>query len=239
MNDADKDFTDDLKAFLAINELVQVQIPEDPNPATYYSRINDISEGKFLIAWPTNAGIRLAVRRDQMLNFFLVRDETPYSFTGLVDETYLEPLPQITIIVSGAIMRVQRRQNFRIKCLIPIEIVGAIQESSREESTSVQVIRTTTFNLSASGLAILHPKRIPEGTLLEVRLELPDMGPAIKIPGRVIYSENNTANQMLYRTGIRYLVISEKERARIVRYVYRTQLKGLRMQTDNGGDSQT
>jgi len=33
---------------------------------------------------------------------------------------------------------------------------------------------------------------------------------------------------MLYRTGIHYLSISEWERARIVRFIYRTQLKGLR-----------
>ena len=32
---------------------------------------------------------------------------------------------------------------------------------------------------------------------------------------------------MPYRIGIHYLYITESERARIVRFVYRTQLKGL------------
>ncbi len=228
MNKVHQNFTDDIKSYLGINEPLQVQIAEDTNPATYSSRINDISEGRLVIAWPTNGGIRLLVHRDQMLDFAFVRDGTAYSFTGLVDETHSEPLPQITVILSSAVMRVQRRQNFRIKCLIPVEIVGSIKENVRDETTTPLDIRTTTYDLSASGIAIRYPKRIPEGTLLEIKLGLPDNGPAIKAPCRVIYSENLTENVTQYRTGIHYLAITECERARIVRYVYRTQLKGLR-----------
>jgi c-di-GMP-binding flagellar brake protein YcgR len=221
-----QDLTNDLKARITINELLQVKIPDDP--VSYFSRINDVVEGKLVIAWPTNAGIRLLVHRDQILDFSFVREATAYSFTGLVDEISPEPLPQITVILSTAIMRVQRRQNYRIKCLIPVELVGAIQEDPREDTTSPLVIKTTTYDLSASGISIRYPLRIPEGTLLEIKLSLPDNGPLIKVPCKVMHSESISENAKQCRTGIHYLAISERERARIVRYVYRMQLKGLR-----------
>jgi c-di-GMP-binding flagellar brake protein YcgR len=97
----------------------------------------------------------------------------------------------------------------------------------KDGSISVFAIQTTTYDLSAGGIAILNSKRFPEDTPVEIKLALPDGAPIIKLPCRVVYSEAPADKPALYRTGMRYLTITEKERARIVRYVYRTQLKGL------------
>jgi c-di-GMP-binding flagellar brake protein YcgR len=227
MENVHQDFTDDIKSFIAVNELLQVKPSDDENPVTHYSRINDIVEGRLVIAWPTNGGIRLPVHRDQILDFSFIRDGVPYAFTGLIDETGLDPLPQITIIMSSAVIRIQRRQNYRIKCLTPVEIIGAVKDEQRDEAISPLFIQTTTYNLSASGIAIRHPQMIPEGTLVDVKLALPDGKPGIRVPARIIYSEEFAETSKVYRTGIHYLTMSERDRARIVRYVYRTQLKGL------------
>jgi c-di-GMP-binding flagellar brake protein YcgR len=226
VKNVNQNFTDDIKTYIAINELLQVRFLDDPNTATYYSRINDIAEGRLIIAWPTQAGIRLLVHTDQILDFYFMRDDVPHEFTGMVDEMYPDPPPQIAIILSSAVSRVQRRQNFRIKSLIPVEITGTIKDP-RDDSVTVLNLKTITCDLSASGMAIRHAKLIPEGTTLEIKLALPDNAPVIKLPCQAIHSEVPAEKQNLYRTGLRYLAISESERARIVRYVYRTQLKGL------------
>jgi c-di-GMP-binding flagellar brake protein YcgR len=88
-------------------------------------------------------------------------------------------------------------------------------------------MQTTTLDLSAGGIAIRNPKFFPEDTPVELKLSLPDGGPVIKLPCRVVYSEVQADNFLLYRTGMCYLAITERERARIVRYVYRAQLKGI------------
>ena len=64
--------------------------------------------------------------------------------------------------------------------------------------------------------------------MLELKLSLPDDMPVIKAPCRVIYSDSLVENPSQYKTGVVYLMISEWEKARIVRFVYRTQLAGLR-----------
>jgi c-di-GMP-binding flagellar brake protein YcgR len=227
MEDTNQNFFEELKSHITINDILQVRIMDDPNSATYHSRINDISEGKLIIAWPTNGGIRLLVHRDQILDFYFVRDGTPHMFGGLVDDTKQEPLPQITIILSSPVSQVQRRQNFRVKCLVPVEITGTIREDPRSNATTVLNIKTVSNDLSASGISVRFAKRIPEGSIINIKLSLPDSGRPISIPCSIIYSEYLTENQILYRTGVRYLAISEAERARIVRYVYRTQLQGL------------
>lgn len=213
---------------LAINELLQVQVAREPNAVSYRSRIENIVDGKILAAWPTSNGIRLPVHRDQILDFSLVRDGNAYVFTGMVDSTSSEPLPCITVIVSSAIEQVQRRHDFRIKCLIPVEVSGNIRTSSKSDAPEPLHLKTTTYDISASGLSIRNAKMIPDGSLLDIKIGLPDGESMIRVPCRVAYCEVSRDNARLYHSGIQFLAISEREKARIVRYVYRTQLKGMR-----------
>jgi len=228
MPSTDQTLTDDIKKYVSINETLQVRIFDDPDSPTGYSRINDIAEGRLVIAWPTHRGKRMLLHRDQMLTFFILHGEVPHEFGGLVDELdHSAKLPQIKIIPGNSIIRVQRRQNFRIKTIIPLEIAAQVRDP-KEDSLSSICFQTTTWDLSAGGLSIRYARRFPEETPVEVKMALPDEGPVIKLPCRVVYSDALAENPSIYRTGMCYLAITEKERARIVRYVYRTQLKGLR-----------
>ena len=222
-----QNYLSDLKSYVSVNEVLQIRLMDGQDATTYYSRIQDIKNGKLVIAWPTNRGLRLLAHADQMLNFFFVREGMPHSFSGLVDTTESEPLPQITIILASAVTQVQRRQNFRIKCLVPIEIVGNIKEDARDEISTPLFIKTVSTDLSAGGISFRHAKRLPEGSFVDVKLALPDNEPVIKIPCNVIYSEYITENQTLYRTGLRFIALTEGDAARIVRHVYKTQLKGV------------
>ena len=228
MDRSDSNFIVELKSRITVNDLLQVRIMDDPNSPTYRSRVNDFSEGRLVIAWPTNSGMRLLLHADQLLDFSFIKDGSPYVFKGLVDENRVEPLPELTIILSSTISQVQRRNDFRVKCLIPVEVAGTIREDPRSDATTALNAKTVSNDLSASGISIRLAKRVPEGTLINIKLSLPDNGPPISIPCTVVYSDYQTENQVLFRTGIRFLAISAAERARIVRFLYRTQLQGLR-----------
>ena len=218
---------DGIRSLIAANEDLEVRIPEDAAPVTYYSKARDASGERLLIAWPADRGTRMAIRKGQLLDFCFVRKGIPNNFSGLVDETLMEPSPEVWILLNGPLRQVQRRQNFRVKCLLPIEIYDTTPEDPANESSPAPVIQTVSTDLSAGGISFRHARRIPEGTRVNMKLSLPDNGPVINVPCAVIYSEHVLAHQTLYRTGLRYLALSEGERSRIVRFVYRTQLQGL------------
>lgn len=228
MADVNQDFTEDIKTYIVINKPLQVRFVDDQNSATYYSVIRDISEGRLVIAWPTRGGTRMLVHRDQILDFSFMHEGAPHEFSGLVDEMSTEPAPQITVIMSTAIATVQRRQNFRVKSMIPVTIGGSIK-NAKDGSLTALHIRTIASDISASGMAIVYSNLIPEDTLLEVKLALPDNASPINIPCCAVYSQMSGEEAAMYRIGIRYLAVSESDRARIVRYVYRTQLKSFRL----------
>lgn len=224
----DPSFEIDITTIVTVNELLEIQFVDDPDTVTYYSRVNDISAGRLVIAWPTHAGIRMLVHRDQILKFYFKYGGVPHRFTGLVDEVNPRRLPQIALIPSSPITRVQRRQNFRIKCAIPVEIAGSIRDP-KDGSVSPLNLQTVTADLSAGGIAIKHTKMIPEDTPVEIKLLLPDSVKPIKLPCRVVYCNYDSESLTTYRMGLCYLAINESERARIVRFVYRTQLSGVQV----------
>jgi c-di-GMP-binding flagellar brake protein YcgR len=213
-----------------VNELLQARISTDPNPVGYYCRINDQVDGKLVISWPTHNGLRIPVHRDQVVDLSFVRKAAAYSFPSLVDETTFEPLPEITVIPCGPVSTVQRRQNFRVKCMVPVEITGTTGKdaASKNDPNRTISIKTTTYDLSASGMALRHWARVPENCLVEAKLSLPDRGSVIRIPCRVVYSEQLPSKNVLYHIGICFVSISEADRARVFRYLFSIQLKGLR-----------
>jgi c-di-GMP-binding flagellar brake protein YcgR len=217
------------KLAIEVNELLQVRMPGDK--AAHYSRVNDTQDGTIVVAWPTSRGIRMPLRLEQVVEFSLVRNGIPYGFTGRVQETNPDPPPQIWVRLTGEIEKIQRRQYFRIKCFMPVEITGCISKESTESGERQSqglYVKTTTYDLSAGGLSIRHSIRIPEESIIEVKLGLPDGGPEIRTPGRITYADRVPGNGSLYQMGIDCFAATEWERARIFRCIYRIQLRSLR-----------
>ena len=221
------EYTDELEHGFMINELLRVQLPDDVNSRSYYSRIEDVAEKTLIVTWPTDGGVTLPAHPDQMLSFALVRDGVAYSFNGLVDTIAGEPLPVLKIIITSPIQRIQRRQDFRVKCLIPIEIVATLPKTLTEESPSTLHLRAKTYDLSASGVSLRTMKIIPEEAFPTIKLSLPDGDQPIKTTCQVAHCFVVPENPEMFHIGIRFLDLEEKNRARIARFVYRTQVKRI------------
>ena len=212
-----------------INELVRVRILDDPNPGNYYSRIDDAIKKMLIITWPTENGIPLPIRPDQMLGFSMVREGIAYFFNGLVDTFTREPLPSVTIIISSDITRIQRRQDYRIKCLIPIEAIATLSETSGGLHPVEMRLKTNTYDLSASGVSLRASTAIPDGTLLVIKLSMPDGENSIKSSCRVAHCFLATDNTNMFHVGIQFMNIEERDKSRLARFINRTQLKRIQM----------
>lgn len=215
-------------AFVSVDDLLQVTVPDDPNSATYHSRVKDITEGQIIIAWPTHRRMRLPAKKNQRLSFSYLHNKIPYAFDGVVGERRDHPIPEVAIHSVGPVEKTQRRQNFRVKCLIPVEITGTPDAPAGDDpSKNILFIKTVTVDLSAGGIGVHLPKDSSEGTLVDIKLSLPDQEPAIKIRCRIAYTRQLPENVAMFHWGLQFLAISEREQARVRRYCQRQQLQRL------------
>jgi c-di-GMP-binding flagellar brake protein YcgR len=219
---------DESEPRLAINALLRVQLPDDRKPTSYYCRIEDISKEILMVTWPTDKGRQMPIHPEQMLSFSIVHNGNAYSFNGMVDKLISEPLPVAAIIVSSPIQRVQRRQDFRAKCLIPLELIATLPETSGGLHQADLHMKTNNYDLSASGISLRSATAIPEGTLPVIKLSIPDSEPPIKVSCRVVHCFVPQENPNKFHIGMQFLKLEENSRARIVRFIYRTQLKRVR-----------
>lgn len=213
-----------------INELLHVQVPEALNPGNYSCRIQDILDNSMEVTWPLDNGAPLSLHLEQVLDFSVVREGNAYSFNGKVINIVKEPQPLVTVIVSSAIEPVQRRQDFRLRCLIPIEVVAVLAETSSGLHQARLRLKTNTFDLSASGVSLHSATIIPSGTLPVIKLSLPDGAQPLKLSCRVAHCFVSPENPEKYHIGIQFISLSDNDRTRIVRFIYRTQVKRVRAQ---------
>jgi len=211
---------------LEINDLLQVQIPDDPNSLSLSSRVDDIVEGKVHIAWPTEHGIRAPIHKDQTLTISFARNDAIYALTGIVDAKWRAPLAQLSLLLVGSPRRIQRRQFFRVKSLISAEFFGEYPNPDKEDPKPKAIALTThTSDISGSGLAIRCRSSIPSGTLLECKLNLTTEKAKVKILCKVVHSSNvqALARENLYHVGMYFVSIRESDRTRIVRHVFNVE----------------
>jgi c-di-GMP-binding flagellar brake protein YcgR len=215
---------------LEINDLLQIQIPDDPNSLSYKSRVDDIVQGRLQIPWPTDHGVPIPIHQNQTLTISFFRDDAVYTFSGIVEDRRREPVAVLWMRAAGPPERIQRRHFFRVKSVLPVEFLGE-QASYDEVNAAARFIsiKSQTFDISGSGLSIRHPASIAAGTLLDCKLALPGEQSMIKILCKVAHSEriSSSTEQALYHIGMFYLSIKDADRTRIVRHVFKVEQANL------------
>ena len=116
----------------------------------------------------------------------------------------------------------EERRNFvRLNKMIKVMYKVIIDQFA---STTAPPNTSTTETISGNGMVLLSPKKINEGTKLEMTIELPDgNSKGVEMAGEVIGTNELGANE--FEIKIRFIEIDENERDRLVKYIMREDVK--------------
>jgi c-di-GMP-binding flagellar brake protein YcgR len=211
-----------------VNDLLQVKLLDDPNSPNYRSHVEDVLSDMVHISWPTDRGVLIPISQNCPLSLSFIRNEVPYTFTANVEAREREPIPFLKVRPTSLAEKIQRRHYFRAKTTVPVELTGNTISGS-DKPGEVHFFRTTTYDLSGGGISIRSEASVQVGTVLECKLALPDGQPPIKAPVRVVNCDPAAVHKekQLNRIGMSFLVISEAERTRIVRHLFKVQMRQL------------
>jgi c-di-GMP-binding flagellar brake protein YcgR len=214
-----------------VNELLQIQVVDDPNSRTYYSRVEDADEERLSISWPLDGGMPVPFHRHEPLSLSFTRQDAVYGFRAVIDETVTGPIPMLRLHATEGTQRIQRRDYVRVAVLLPVELSGVMSSAggSAADQDNVLLIKTTTINISGGGFAFQHRKMIPLGTVFDVKLSLPSSPEPIPASARVVRVEarEDANKKRIFRMGVQFLAMPERVRSRIIRYVFESQKAAL------------
>lgn len=128
-----------------------------------------------------------------------------------------QPLPDLEDRVLAECMRIINSKLDAILNVMSIQTEG------------IPLLRTTKVNISGNGLSFESDDRYNAGQMLELRLILPYPGEAVLyIYGDVVRIEEDVEDKVI--VSIRFTVIDEDIREKIVKYVFEKQRELIRKQ---------
>jgi len=116
----------------------------------------------------------------------------------------------------------ERRQFTRISGNY---VVSYIDVTTKEAKSDI----TQTRNISAGGILFTTDKKFPAGTMLRVKLRLPDTSDYIDVKVRVVGSHQRVKG-ILYDTRVKFIRIRDEDKAFIRRMVDHSLRKGKESQ---------
>jgi len=216
---------------LEINDLVQVRCHGDESASAYPSRVDDAVGRRVTLSWPTDRGIRVPIHKDQSVALFFIREDAVYSYEGIVEERVITPIPRVVVHLVGSEQRIQRREYFRVRVMLPVELLGAVETSGKpiDIRDSILHIQTLTSDLSGAGFAFHHRTAIPIGTVFETKLTLENDIPPLQLLSRVVSADSvrGLNDRRAFHIGLIFIGITEDHRSQIVRHVFKIQQTAL------------
>lgn len=75
-------------------------------------------------------------------------------------------------------------------------------------------------DLSREGLKISSPVHLPEGTKLDLELDIPDDPKPVHTTGKIVWSSSSQSQDQGYDVGIRFVMMDPVDKFRVLDYAY-------------------
>lgn len=190
------------------------------------------TESVAVIAAPIFEGKVVPLQINSVMNIYFIKKDgglnNLYKFNAIIlSRDVSENLHILTVEKQGDIVKVQRRNYFRLDCFAEVKyrVVGESEDEAEKESSYV---RTLASNLSGGGISLMLEEKIEPGSILECEM-FSDQMRMVKFYGRVVrFEDTGREGKYRYEAGIAYIEINDNDRETIVRYIFDEQRKLLK-----------
>jgi c-di-GMP-binding flagellar brake protein YcgR len=206
---------------LRVNGRLIISVHKDEQIEQYPSRIEEVTTVNMVIAMPISKGYPIILTPGSLFNVRLVDNGSMYSFRCTFLDKRLQPFPVWIVSLPTEIIKIQQRAFVRIDSRLPVDIVCLEGAEAIDDSA---VLPAWTKDISGGGLQLIVQTRIKIGDRLQLTFQLPESLPIHAI-GEVIRIHQPHPERELFWVGVNFTEIQEKDRTRIVRYIFQKQLE--------------
>lgn len=209
------------KSPLSVNQPIDIM----DGPHSYSSRVEEIEASRVVVAAPVSEGLVVHLPVGVWVTVICLRTD-PVGAGRYEGDTRVvghgRGQPPLLYLENPATWRKIQLRNFvRTEAVLPISY-RVIQEEGAVTTTSV---RAETRDISGGGVRLIQRQPLDEGTMIEIFVKLPEGSVAATgivewagIPGAAVPKPGEPRD-----IGVRFDKIDERDRDRIVRFVFQKQ----------------
>lgn len=156
-------------------------------------------------------------------------DLAVYSCECRVDERFEKGgLPYVALTVMSGLRRVQRRENFRLRMMLPCSVQRIPQ--GEDGQPEARVFPCQTIDLSGGGAAFYIKEQLTRGEKVEFTVRIAEYG-TLTVDATVCWTRSHAdaaGGSRAYSAGVLFNFASTRDRENLSKYVFRQQLKQRR-----------
>lgn len=209
---------------LMVNERLIISLTKDERVEQYSSRIEEVTGANMAIAMPLSKGYPIMLSPGDLFDGRIIKDGAMYGFRSRFLDKKLQPVPVWIVSLPQQLTKIQQRAFVRIDARLPVDITCA---DNNELADDPEVLSVWTKDISGGGMQLIVNTRLKIGELLHLTFKLPDP-PEIHATGEIIRIHQPEPERQLFWIGVYFTEILEKDRTRIIRYIFQKQLERRR-----------
>jgi c-di-GMP-binding flagellar brake protein YcgR len=212
----------DLKKFLKINQLVNIELISKTGESTRYpSRVENLTENSLILVAPMKNRQPLILAPGTSLNIWLWNDKAIYVFRTYLLENMEASIAKIIVAYPKLIERVQKREFVRVGLVL--EVLLSYFNSLGEE----EVIRCQSRDISGGGMMLVLKNYVPLKKGCKIKAQFMLDKTLIKTPAIIVWNDWELDSEGIERNliGIKFTNIAETDRKIIIKSVYKRQIE--------------
>jgi c-di-GMP-binding flagellar brake protein YcgR len=154
------------------------------------------------------------------------KENDTYMFKAeAVQRFYHDNLTMIKVRPVTPIMKIQRRSFFRVDCVVNVRY-RVFDKAIPEDRIMTKFSKAKTKDISGGGICMLTEVRLDKSSYIEAFIELDK---EIRFIGEVVRSHVlRDRGKLLYETGVEFKKIENRDREKIIGYIYEIQRERLK-----------
>lgn len=202
------------------NTLVEIEVEKGEYKGVYHSRIEEVREDTLVLAMPIKRRKVVLLPEGLQIIVGIVRGGISYSFESTILRRIRSHLPLLVINKPGEARKRQRRAWVRVPAVLDFSYALVNLEEADKE---LEFYRAQTLDISGGGLMFAADHSFSPGDRLKIILELPP-GEKLRLEARVVRVVANPSEAWRrFSIGVEFTEIRERDRDRIVRWVFERQ----------------
>lgn len=202
---------------MKVNQLVEIYLSKNLRGSHYRSRVEEVTPASLTIAMPFDKGRPIFLSPGSPVYGKIITDAAPYLFTSRYLDKKMVPIPVWIIAFPAELIKIQQREFVRIDTKLSV-IVNSVDSTDETEPVKLLV-----NDISGGGIRVVSPQAYPLHTRLSLTLDIPGQG-LFEAEGEIVRIEQPQQERDIFWIGIKFLGVRERERNKIIKYVFQKQL---------------
>jgi c-di-GMP-binding flagellar brake protein YcgR len=217
---------------LKINQRVEIIVHDEPYKGSYHSRVENYDNEQIVLAMPMTHGSLVPIRSGTLVSVVFFDELAVYEFQAPVVRLQQDNIAVLKLNLPKNIQRIQRREYVRLEVSLTVSIFV------ETENEGQMVLGGETADISGGGIRIILARsdftKLTEallvediaGTKLKMAVHLQSLSinktEMVDFIGEII---RVGASGTSFWLAVNFAVISEKNRDKIVSFIFRKQLE--------------